>query len=137
MLLKLSQENRLGQVHTRYCFSSGINFCLIRESRLSVCLPSTRSVFRSALKIMRFDELLFNSIFLAVVTVLLVVPCWRLSRRAGFSGWFCLTIFIPYAGWIFFLWVIAFSESLDASDRPQTRKEWLAKGKLKGHKKKF
>ena len=45
---------------------------------------------------------------LMVVMLLLVVPFFRILRRAGRSGWWVLLLFIPGFGWLILPWVIAF-----------------------------
>jgi uncharacterized membrane protein YhaH (DUF805 family) len=41
-------------------------------------------------------------------TVVLVVPFFRILRRAGRSGWWVLILLFPGFGWLILPWVIAF-----------------------------
>ena len=47
-------------------------------------------------------------IVLIPVIVVQAVPIVRILRRAGISGWWTITYFVPLFGWIS-LWVFAFS----------------------------
>ena len=47
--------------------------------------------------------------FFIVVTVVVFVPYWVIFRKAGFSPWLSLLMFIPL-GNIIMLYVLAFSE---------------------------
>jgi len=40
--------------------------------------------------------------------LILLVPYWRILRRAGRSGWWVLLMLIPAVGWLVVPWVIAF-----------------------------
>ena len=50
---------------------------------------------------------LVNEIIIAVV---LVVPTWRIFRRAGFSGIWSLLLFIPFVGLTIAMLLLAFRE---------------------------
>jgi hypothetical protein len=63
---------------------------------------------------------------LVIGVILLLLPCWKLCTRTGFSGWFSLIIFIPL-GFVFLLYVLAFSEWPNQADGPKSKDEWLAK----------
>jgi hypothetical protein len=51
----------------------------------------------------------FNPFHWLVVLVIagLLIPIQRILRRAGFSGWWCLLLFVPFVNFIG-LWVLAF-----------------------------
>jgi len=41
---------------------------------------------------------------------LVVIPVWRIFRRAGFSPWWSLTVFIPIFGWLIAVGILAWSD---------------------------
>ena len=48
-------------------------------------------------------------VWMLVVAVLVVVPFWRICRKAGFSGWLSLLVLLPVINLVF-LYVLAFAE---------------------------
>jgi len=42
----------------------------------------------------------------AIIGYIFVVPCWRIARKAGFSGWWSLLVFIPFINFLL-IWVFA------------------------------
>ncbi|MGO4910326.1 hypothetical protein ACEN2J_18610 [Pseudorhodobacter sp. W20_MBD10_FR17] len=53
---------------------------------------------------------------LLVMALLFVLPFWKISTKAGFSGWWSLLMFIPVANLVF-LYVLAFSDWPTVSGR--------------------
>jgi hypothetical protein len=51
----------------------------------------------------------FFLFFVAVATVVAVIPYWMIFKKAGFSPWLSLLFFVPVAN-IIILYVVAFSE---------------------------
>ncbi|MGA2351903.1 MAG: hypothetical protein ABSF70_15820 [Terracidiphilus sp.] len=49
-------------------------------------------------------------IIMLVVIVILMVPCWFILKKAGFSPWLSLLCIIPSLGLIVLLYVLAFAE---------------------------
>jgi uncharacterized membrane protein YhaH (DUF805 family) len=49
--------------------------------------------------------------WIVVIAVLFIVvfPTVKIIRKAGYSGWWCLVIFVPFLNWIM-LWVFAYAE---------------------------
>ena len=43
-----------------------------------------------------------------LVAIILVVPIWRIFSRAGFSGFWALLMFIPFAGYLMATLMLAF-----------------------------
>ena len=43
-----------------------------------------------------------------LVAIILVVPIWRIFSRAGFSGFWALLLFIPFAGYLMATLMLAF-----------------------------
>ena len=43
-----------------------------------------------------------------LVAIILVVPIWRICSRAGFSGFWALLLFIPFAGYLMATLMLAF-----------------------------
>ena len=57
-----------------------------------------------------FAEFLIPMIFFAfIATIILVVPYWFIFKKAGFSPWLAVLMFVPLAN-IIILYVFAFSE---------------------------
>jgi hypothetical protein len=54
-----------------------------------------------------------------VVLAIFVVPCWLIFKRAGWSPWLALLVFVPGAA-IVLLWVFALARwpSLDRAGQP-------------------
>jgi hypothetical protein len=48
-------------------------------------------------------------IFLVVIAIIMV-PCWFILKKAGFTPWLCLLCLIPSIGLIVLLYVLAFAE---------------------------
>jgi hypothetical protein len=44
-----------------------------------------------------------------IITVILIIPYWFIWKKAGFSPWFSLLMFVPFVNLIM-LYVLAFSE---------------------------
>ncbi|MGH7192023.1 MAG: hypothetical protein ACREJM_00645 [Candidatus Saccharimonadales bacterium] len=42
-----------------------------------------------------------------LVIVSIIIPLYRIIRRTGHSGWWCVLLLIPVANWIF-VWLFAF-----------------------------
>jgi uncharacterized membrane protein YhaH (DUF805 family) len=57
-------------------------------------------------------------LFVIVVLVAMLYPYIRIIRRAGYSGWWFLTMFVPIVN-IVMLWVFAFAQwpALNRADR--------------------
>jgi len=56
-------------------------------------------------------------LFLALIPIILVIsiaivmiPCWFILKKAGFSPWLCLLCLIPSLGTLVLLYVLAFAE---------------------------
>jgi len=54
-------------------------------------------------------------VMLGLVLAIVVVPAWRIIKRTGHSGWWCLLMFVPLVN-IVGLWLFAFA-SWPAIDR--------------------
>jgi hypothetical protein len=46
----------------------------------------------------------------ALVVVLVLVPCWFILKKAGFSPWLALLCLLPSLGTLVLLYVLAFAE---------------------------
>jgi hypothetical protein len=53
--------------------------------------------------------MVFMPIFFLGIAVLIVIPYWFIWKKAGFSPWFSLLMFIPAVNFIM-LYVLAFSQ---------------------------
>lgn len=53
----------------------------------------------------------FSPLHLLIVLILLtfLVPIWRILRRTGHSGWWCLLFYVPFINWIA-LWIFAYAK---------------------------
>ena len=62
---------------------------------------------------------IFHLVVLAAVVAIFIVPCWLIFKRAGWSPWLSLVLFVPGAA-IVLLWVFALARwpSLDRADQP-------------------
>jgi hypothetical protein len=49
-------------------------------------------------------------IIFLVVVVIIMVPCWFILKKAGFTPWLCLLCLIPSIGLLVLLYVLAFAE---------------------------
>jgi hypothetical protein len=56
-----------------------------------------------------FLMLPFFFTFFAIATIVMVIPYWQIFKKAGFSPWLALLMFVPLAN-IIILYVVAFSE---------------------------
>jgi hypothetical protein len=45
-----------------------------------------------------------------VVIAIIMVPCWFILKKAGFTPWLCLLCLIPSIGLVVLLYVLAFAE---------------------------
>lgn len=45
-----------------------------------------------------------------VVVALLMIPCWFICKKAGFSKWLSLLCIVPSLGTLVLLYVLAFAE---------------------------
>ncbi len=45
-----------------------------------------------------------------IVIVIIMVPCWFILKKAGFTPWLCLLCLIPSIGLVVLLYVLAFAE---------------------------
>ncbi len=52
----------------------------------------------------------FYLVLFIVIAVVLIIPTWFISKKAGFSPWFSLINLIPTFGLLIWLYVLAFSE---------------------------
>jgi hypothetical protein len=60
----------------------------------------------------------FYLILFIVIAVVLIIPTWFISKKAGFSPWFSLINIIPTFGLLIWLYVLAFSEWKTAPAAP-------------------
>jgi len=44
-----------------------------------------------------------------IVTILIIIPFWRLCQRVGYSPWLSLLLLVPLAN-LFFIYYLAFGE---------------------------
>jgi succinate dehydrogenase/fumarate reductase cytochrome b subunit len=52
----------------------------------------------------------FYLILFIVIAVILIIPAWFISKKAGFSPWLSLINIVPTFGLLIWLYVLAFSE---------------------------
>jgi hypothetical protein len=52
----------------------------------------------------------FYLVLFIVIAVILIIPAWFISKKAGFSPWLSLINIIPTFGLLIWLYIIAFSE---------------------------
>ena len=57
-------------------------------------------------------------IALAIVLMIYVIPVVTILRKAGYSGWWCLIVFVPLVN-IIMLWVFAFAAWPNLRDHPR------------------
>ena len=50
----------------------------------------------------------WHLIIILFYAAIIVVPCWRIARKAGYSGAWSLFAFVPLVG-VTLLWVFAFA----------------------------
>ena len=53
--------------------------------------------------------LAFIPIFIAIGIAIVMVPCWFILKKAGFSPWLSLLCIIPSIGTLVLLYIVAFS----------------------------
>jgi predicted neutral ceramidase superfamily lipid hydrolase len=53
--------------------------------------------------------MIFMPFFILGFVVLMIIPYWMIWKKAGFSPWFSLLMFVPLVNFIM-LYVLAFSE---------------------------
>ncbi len=53
--------------------------------------------------------MVFLPIFILIGMAIVVIPYWMIWKKAGFSPWFSLLMFVPLVG-IVMLYVLAFSD---------------------------
>ncbi len=51
---------------------------------------------------------IWHIIVFLLVLAFFVVPVVKIVKRAGFSGWWCLLLLVPFVNWVM-LYVFAFS----------------------------
>ena len=56
----------------------------------------------------RFDMMVFGPVHMLVFGLILIIPFWQLFSKAGYSGWWSLTMVVPVANLVA-LYVLAFS----------------------------
>ncbi len=49
-------------------------------------------------------------LFIVIAIVLVMVPCWFILKKAGFSPWLSMLCVIPSLGTLVLLYVLAFSD---------------------------
>lgn len=49
-------------------------------------------------------------VFLVILIALVMVPCWFICKKAGFSPWLALLCLFPSLGTLVLLYVLAFAE---------------------------
>jgi len=54
--------------------------------------------------------LLAVAVFFLIVIVLVMVPCWFILKKAGFSPWLSLLCIFPSLGTLVILYILAFAE---------------------------
>jgi hypothetical protein len=52
----------------------------------------------------------FYLVLFIVIAVVLIIPTWFISKKAGFSPWLSLINIIPTFGLLIWLYIIAFAE---------------------------
>ena len=52
----------------------------------------------------------FYLVLFLIIAVVLIIPAWFISKKAGFSPWLSLINIIPTFGLLIWLYIIAFSE---------------------------
>jgi len=52
----------------------------------------------------------FYAVVFLVMAVVLIIPTWFISKKAGFSPWLSLINIVPTFGLLIWLYVLAFSE---------------------------
>lgn len=62
--------------------------------------------------------MVFMPFFLLIVAAIVIIPYWFIWKKAGFSPWFSLLMFVPLLN-IVTLYVLAFSEWKVAPIAPQ------------------
>jgi uncharacterized protein (DUF983 family) len=50
-----------------------------------------------------------HSLWMLFVAILVVVPFWRISQKAGYSGWLSLLVLVPLLN-LGYLYFLAFAE---------------------------
>lgn len=60
----------------------------------------------------------WNVLFVVVIFIAMLYPYVRIIRRAGYSGWWTLAVFVPILN-VVMLWVFAFAKwpALSRTDR--------------------
>lgn len=49
-------------------------------------------------------------IIILITIAIVMIPCWFILKKAGFSPWLCLLCLIPSLGTLVLLYVLAFAE---------------------------
>ena len=54
---------------------------------------------------------------IAVLTLLIIIPCWKIFRRVGLNPGFSFLAVIPFLGWLIAAAILAFSKwpAIDAT----------------------
>lgn len=52
----------------------------------------------------------FLAIFFLIVVAVLMIPCWLILKKAGFSPWLALLCIVPSLGTLVLLYILAFAE---------------------------
>jgi len=68
----------------------------------------------------QFDPQMLQKIFMAVIPIILIfsliaialvmIPCWMILKKAGFTPWLALLCILPSLGTLVLLYVLAFAE---------------------------
>jgi hypothetical protein len=67
---------------------------------------------------MTYPNLLILFAWIILSTIIVVIPFWRLTTRAGFAGWLSLLMLLPLAN-VGFLYFLAFAEWPVLEDKSQ------------------
>lgn len=58
-------------------------------------------------------------VIILIVMAIIIVPCWFICKKAGFSPWLSLICVVPSVGMLILLYVLAFAEWKVAPVAPQ------------------
>ena len=64
------------------------------------------------------DGFMMGPVMMLVFTIILVLPFWRICKKAGYSGFLSLFILIPIANMIFLYW-LAFAKWPRENSEPE------------------
>jgi len=67
--------------------------------------PDQEAIQRMVIAMMAMMPIIF-----LVIIAIIIIPCWFICKKAGFSPWLSLVCLVPSLGLLILLYVLAFAE---------------------------